>query len=58
MHGVRRADRQRLHRHPQQPKADDHRRHRADRRPQAREAFGVLQADRPADLEQAGEQQD
>src|SRR5690606_39245474 len=52
------AHRQRLHRDPEQAEADRHGHDRADRGPQPGEAVRVLEADGPAELEQAGEGED
>src|SRR5687768_14408261 len=52
---VRGPDRQRLHRLREQPEAQEHDRHRPDARPELPEAVRVLQADRPGDLTESGE---
>ena len=49
------ADRQVAQREPEQPEADDHRGDGQERRHRPGEALGVLQPDRPADLEDAGD---
>ncbi len=51
------SDRQRLQRQAEQEDAAGHRRKRQHRRHQPRETFGIFQPDRPADLEQAGGEQ-
>src|SRR5690606_27719414 len=52
------SHRQRLHRDAEQAEADRHGHHRADRGPQPGEAVRALEADGPADLEQAGKGED
>src|SRR5690606_12236510 len=49
------ADGQRLHRVTQAEHAERNRRDGGDARPEAREALGVLEAERPDHLEEAGE---
>src|SRR5262245_22799415 len=56
-HRVSGPDRQRLEREPEQDDAQNHADDSPHRRQQACEAVGVFQADRPADLEQAGDGQ-
>lgn len=43
---------------PVHGQADDHRGYRQDGRQRLRESVGVFEADRPADLEQASEEQE
>src|SRR5262245_51520640 len=56
--GVGRADvAQPLHGLRQRDEAADHQHYRNHRRPELRKALGVLEADRPSDLEAAGDEQ-
>lgn len=57
-HRVGGAERQSFQRPAEQDDAGDHQGDRPDAWPWAREAIGVFEADRPADLAQSGNEQD
>src|SRR3546814_5784653 len=57
-HRVGRAEGQRAQGEAQQTEAYHYGKNGGDRRPEAGEALGILQADGPADLEKAGEKED